>query len=87
MSLGVPQPARDKLRSGRLALRGAPDGDPIEEAFHARTLAPEKRQEFAGVEISGFVAKECFQAPLYVGRFPGAQAVAAGNEPVVAQGV
>src|SRR5450631_4269401 len=63
------------------------DGDPFEEAFHASAFAPHQREEFAGVEIGGFFAEECFEAPLNVGGGPGAEAVALRDDPVVAEGV
>ena len=51
-------------------------GDPVEEALHAGAFAPHQGEEFAGVEIRGFVAEEGFHAPLDVGGGPGAETVA-----------
>jgi hypothetical protein len=68
-------------------LGAAAGGDPVEEALHAGAFAPHQGEKFAGVEIGGFVAEECFHAPLDVGRGPGAEAVAFGDDPVVAEGV
>jgi hypothetical protein len=79
--------AWEKLWSGRCALRSAPQRDPIEESLHAGAFAPEEGEEFASVERGGFVAEESFEAPLDVRGFPRAQAVATGDDPVVAQGV
>jgi hypothetical protein len=78
----------DTLRNTScVALGAAAGGDPIEETFHAGALAPHQREEFRGVEIGGFVAEEGFHAPLNVGRGPGTEAVAFGDDPVVAKGV
>ena len=68
-------------------LGAAPGGDPVEEALHAGAFAPHQGEKFAGVEIGGFVAEERFHAPLDVGGGPGAEAVAFGDDPVVAEGV
>jgi len=78
----------DKLGiTGCVALGAAAGGNPFEEAFHAGALAPHKREEFRGVEVGGFVAEEGFHAPLNVGGGPRAEAVAVGDDPVVAEGV
>ena len=68
-------------------LGSAADGNPVEEAFHAGAFAPEEREKFAGVEIGGFLAEEGFEAPLDVGRGPGAEAITLGDDPVVAESV
>ena len=65
----------------------AASGDPVEEALHTSAFAPHQGEEFAGVEVRGFVAEERFHAPLNVGGSPGAEAVAFGDDPVVAEGV
>jgi hypothetical protein len=65
----------------------AAGGDPVEEALHAGAFAPHQGEEFAGVEIGGFVAEKGFHAPLDVGGGPGAEAVAFGDDAVVAEGV
>lgn len=62
-------------------------GDPVEEALHTGAFAPHQGEEFAGVEVGGFVAEERFHAPLDVGGGPGTEAVAFGDDPVVAEGV
>jgi hypothetical protein len=69
------------------ALGAAAGGDPVEEAFHAGPFAPHQGEEFAGVEVGGFVAEERLHAPLDVGGGPGTEAVALGDDPVVAEGV
>jgi len=61
--------------------------DPREEAFQAGAFAPDQAKEFAGVEAGGFRAEKCFHAPLDVRGFPGAEAIALGDDPVVAQSV
>ena len=66
-------------------LRVAADCDPFEKALQPRTLAPQQRKEFSGVEIRGLVPEKSFQAPLDVRRLPGARAVALGDNPVIAQ--
>ena len=66
-------------------LVAAAGGDPVEEALHAGALAPHQGEEFAGVEVRGFVAEEGFHAPLDVGGCPGAEAVTFGDDPVVAK--
>jgi hypothetical protein len=78
-----------EARAKRLAgvLGSAADGNPVEEAFHAGAFAPEEREKFAGVEIGGFLAEEGFEAPLDVGRGPGAEAITLGDDPVVAESV
>ena len=63
----------------------AAGGDPVEEALHAGAFAPHQGEEFAGVEVGGFVAEEGFHAPLDVGGCPGAEAVTFGDDPVVAK--
>ena len=68
-------------------LRAAARRDPIEETLHAGAFAPHQGEEFFRVEIGGFVAEESLHAPLNVGRGPGAEAVAFGDDPVVAEGV
>ena len=73
----------DELR----ALGAAAGGDPVEETFHAGAFTPHQGEEFADVEIRGFVPEECFHAPLNVGGSPGAETVAFGDDPVVAEGV
>ena len=67
------------------ALGAAAGGDQVEEALHTGALAPRQGEEFAGVEIGGFVAEEGFHAPLNVGGGPGAEAVTFGDDPVVAK--
>jgi len=62
-------------------------GDPVEEALHAGAFAPQQGEEFAGVEMRGFVAEKGFHAPLNVRRGPGTQTVAPGDDPVVAESV
>jgi hypothetical protein len=62
-------------------------GNPVEKMLHARAVTPEKREEFSGIEIRGFLAEEGFQAPLNVGRSPGRETMALGDDPVVAQSV
>ena len=69
------------------ALGAAAGGDPVEEALHVGAFAPHQGEEFAGVEVRGFVAEEGFHAPLDVGGGPGAEAVTFGDDPVVAEGV
>lgn len=61
--------------------------DPGEEAPHARALAPHEREEFARVQIGGFLAEKSFEPPLDVGRCPGTQPVALCCDPVVVQRV
>ena len=73
----------DELR----ALGAAAGGDPVEETLHTSAFAPHQGEEFAGVEIRRFVAEEGFHAPLNVGGSPGAETVAFGDDPVVAEGV
>ena len=68
-------------------LGAAAGGDPVEETLHAGAFAPHQGEEFAGVEIGGFVAEESFHAPLDIRRRPGPEAVAFGDDPVVAEGV
>ena len=68
-------------------LGAAAGGDPVEETFHAGAFAPHQAEKLRGVEIGGFVAEEGFHAPLNVGRGPGTEAVAFGDDPVVAEGV
>lgn len=65
----------------------APGGDPVEEALHTGAFAPHQGEEFAGVEVRSFVAEEGLHAPLDVGGGPGAETVAFGDDPVVAEGV
>jgi len=43
---------------------------------------PGKLEEFRGVEIGGFFAEECFEAPLDVGASPRLKAVPTGGEPI-----
>jgi hypothetical protein len=62
-------------------------GDPVEKALHASAFTPHQGEEFAGVEIRGFVAEEGFHAPLDIRRGPGAETVAFGDDPVVAESV
>jgi hypothetical protein len=69
------------------ALGAAAGGDPVEEALHAGAFAPHQGEEFAGVEVGGFIAEEGFHAPLDVGGRPRAEAVTFGHDPVVAEGV
>src|ERR1700689_5059961 len=79
--------------SGRLEsciseiLSAAAYGDPFEEPFDAGPLPPHQAEEFSRVESRGFFAEERFHAPLNVRRSPGAQTIAAGDNPVIAQGV
>jgi hypothetical protein len=68
-------------------LCAAARGDPFEKALHAIAFAPHQREEFAGVEVRGFVTEESFHAPLDVGGGPRAEAIAFGDDPVVAEGV
>ena len=68
-------------------LCAAAGGDPFEKALHAIAFAPHQGEEFAGVEVRGFVTEESFHAPLDVGGGPGAEAIAFGDDPVVAEGV
>jgi hypothetical protein len=68
-------------------LCAAARGDPVEEALHAGPFAPHQREEFVSVEVRGFVTEESFHAPLDVGGGPGAEAIAFGDDPVVAEGV
>jgi hypothetical protein len=68
-------------------LGAAAGGDPVEKALHTGALAPHQGEEFAGVEVGGFVAEERFHAPLDVRGGPGTEAVAFGDDPVVAEGV
>jgi hypothetical protein len=78
----------DQLRNTSCdALSAAAGGDPFKETLHAGAFAPHKAEEFMGVEIGGFVAEKGFHAPLNVGRSPGTEAVAFGDDPVVAKGV
>jgi len=69
------------------ALGAAAGGDPVEETLHTGAFAPHEREEFGGVEVRGLVAEEGFHAPLDVGGGPGSEAVAFGDDPVVAEGV
>jgi hypothetical protein len=85
--LGLLEEVRRGGNHGLRMLGTAAGGDPVEEAPHAGALAPHQAKESAGVEVGGFVAKEGFHAPLDVGRGPGTEAVAFGNDPVVAEGV
>ena len=73
----------DELR----ALGAAAGGDPVEETLHTSAFAPHQGEEFAGVEVRGFVTEESFHAPLDVGGGPRAEAIAFGDDPVVAEGV
>ena len=68
-------------------LSAAAGGDPAEKTLHASAFAPHQAEEFAGVEVRGFVAEERFHAPLDIRRSPGTEAVAFGDDPVVAEGV
>jgi hypothetical protein len=78
----------DKLRiTSCIALGAAAGGHPVEETLHTGTFAPHEREEFRGIEVGGFMAEEGFHAPLDVWRRPGAEAVAFGDDPVVAEGV
>jgi hypothetical protein len=82
------QKTRHKLRvTAHGSLRLSSYCDPVEETFHASALAPHQGEEFAGVEMGGFFAEECFEAPLNIGRGPGTEAVAFGDDPVVVEGV
>jgi hypothetical protein len=65
----------------------AAGGDPVEETLHAGAFTPHQGEEFAGVEIRGFMAEEGFHAPLDIRRGPGAETVTFGDDPVVAEGV
>src|ERR1017187_2488344 len=58
---------------------------PFQKTLHAGALAPHQAEELDRAKIVGLVAEECFEAPLNVGRFPRAQAVALGDDPVVAK--
>ena len=68
-------------------LCAAAGGDPFEKALHSSAFAPHQGEEFAGVEVRGFVTEESFHAPLDVGGGPRAEAIAFGDDPVVAEGV
>jgi hypothetical protein len=65
----------------------AADSDPSKEAFHAVAVRPHELEEFTGVEVGRVFAEECFEPPLDIWRLPRTQAVALGNDPVVAEGV
>lgn len=70
-----------------LALFAAALGDPGKEAAHARAFGPHEAKEFAGVQASGGRAKERLHAPAQIGAIPGLEAVALGDEPVIAERV
>src|ERR1035437_10133800 len=58
---------------------------PCQEAFHAGAFPPHQAEKFPGVETRSLRPEECFHAPPDVGRLPGTQAVALGDNPVIAQ--
>jgi hypothetical protein len=60
--------------------------DPGEKAADAGALRPHQVEEFARGEMRGGGAEKSFHAPLDVRAFPGAEPVALGDEPIVAQG-
>jgi hypothetical protein len=60
----------------------ASDGSPVGEGFEVVAIFPGKLEEFAGVEMRGFIAQESFKAPLDVRTVPGLKAVSAGGKPV-----
>ena len=68
-----------------LPLGTPPNGDPFEEALHARAFAPQQREEFLGVEVRRFMSEKRFEAPADVGRLPRAQSVAFRDDPVIPQ--
>lgn len=57
-------------------------GGPIGEGPEVMAVFPGKLEEFRGVEIGGFFAEECFEAPLDVGASPRLKAVPTGGEPI-----
>jgi hypothetical protein len=78
----------DKLRiTSCVALGAAAGGDPVEETLHTGAFAPHQAEEFRAVEVGGFVAEERFHSPLNVGGGPRSEAVAFGDDPVVAERV
>jgi hypothetical protein len=66
----------------RMTLGMAAFGGPVGKGFEAMAVLPRELQEFLGIEIGRFFAKEGFEAPLEVGAFPRSEAVTAGGEPI-----
>lgn len=62
-------------------------GDPAKETAHASAFPPHQPKEFAGVEIGGRWAEECFHAPAKVRTFPGRETVSLSGDPVIAKRV
>ena len=79
--------AVDELRGslGAVAHEAAALGGPVDEAGEIVAVLPAKMEEFFGVEVSGFLAQEGFEAPLEIGTVPGLEAVAPSGNPVVAE--
>ena len=60
-------------------------GGPVGKTAEIVAVFPDEPEEFPGVEMGGFVAEECFKAPLEIGTVPRMKAIAAGGYPVVAE--
>lgn len=64
-------------------------GGPIEKRAEAAAVRPEEAEEVPGglTGRDGLGTEERFQSPGQIGAAPGAEAIAAGDAPVVSQGV
>lgn len=67
-----------------MALCATAFGCPIGEARQLVTVFPVESDKFARIEISAFLAKKRFKAPLEVGAVPRMEPVASGHGPVIA---
>lgn len=65
-----------------VALDGTAGGSPVGEGLQAIAVFPGELQEFLGVEVGGFLAKESLEAPLDIGALPGTKAIAGGSKPI-----
>jgi len=77
--------AAREQRLGAAAHEAAALGGPIHETGKFVAIFPGEVKEFFGVEVSGFLTQEGFEAPLEIGTFPGPEAIAPSGNPVVAE--
>ena len=57
-------------------------GRPFRKRFEAVAIFPAELEEFASIEIAGFLPEEGLEAPLDVGALPRTKTVAAGSKPI-----
>jgi hypothetical protein len=76
----------DKRCSGFfVALRSPPLANPLNKVFHLGAVLPGEAKKLLRIQRRGFRTEKRLEAPPYIRTVPGVQAIAAGDDPVIAQ--